>query len=133
MASGIRFKSNFKSEVIERAVKRSSIKTLPRAGAFVRAIAKNSLGRKKNKEDVAPVGKPPNTFGLLRRAIKFEVAIQKDSVVIGPDFAAFSNVGRPHELGGNFRKRKYPKRPFMGPALIKATPKLPKLWAKTIR
>lgn len=133
MASGIRVRVNFKEKAIKKAVEKSMIRTLPRAGAFVRAIARNSLGRKRNAQDHSPVGQPPNTFGSLRRAILFKVSLQNDSVVIGPDSRLFANVGKAHEFGGPFRKEKFKKRPFMGPALIKAIPKLPKFWAKSVR
>jgi len=130
MASGIKVKTNFKKQAVKNALRNSMVTTLPRAGAFVRKIARTSL----KKTGTSTPGKPPiSNTGRLKRSILFEVSPQKDSVVIGPDSKFFSNVGKAHEFGGPFRKEKFKKRPFMGPALIKATPKLPKLWAKTVR
>ncbi len=130
MASGIKVKANFKKQAVKNALRNSMVTTLPRAGAFVRQIARNSL----KKRGTSTPGKPPiSNTGRFKRSILFEVSQQKDSVIIGPDSKLFSNVGKAHEFGGRFRKERFKKRPTMGPALIKATPKLPKLWAKTVR
>ena len=54
-------------------------------------------------------------------------------VVIGPDVESFGTAGKAHEHGGRYRHERYPKRPFMGPALEKIKPRLPKLWAGSVR
>lgn len=132
----IKFTFKLDEKALDRAARKSAITTLPRAGAFIRAIAQNSLGRKKgktSKERKSAPGQPPNTLGLLRRAIRFELINNKTGVIIGPDANLISNVGKAHEFGGRFKKEFYPKRPFMGPALEKATPRLPRFWAKSVR
>ncbi len=132
----INFTFGLDRKALDKAARKSAITTLPRAGALIRAIARNSLGRKKgktSKERASAPGQPPNTRGLLRRSIRFELINNKTGVIIGPDANLISNAGKAHEFGGRFRREVYPKRPFMGPALEKALPKLPRLWAKSVR
>ena len=38
-----------------------------------------------------------------------------------------------HEFGGMYRRRRYPKRPLMGPTLNKTAPQLPKLWENAVK
>ena len=40
---------------------------------------------------------------------------------------------RAHEFGGRYKRQRYPKRPFMGPALTKTKDRLPKHWAGSIK
>jgi len=133
MASGIKVRIRFDKKAIEKAVKRSNIDSLGRAGALVRTIARRSIRRKGVQNKPSKPGNPPKTTGPLRRSILFEVAKDKQDVIVGPSSDFVDNVGKAHEFGGKFRKEKFPKRPFMGPALEKASPRLPKLWAKSIR
>lgn len=44
---------------------------------------------------------------------------------------AYRNVRRPQKPSGKVRK--YPKRPFMGPGLAAAAPRLPKQWAGSVK
>jgi hypothetical protein len=57
----------------------------------------------------------------------------KQSVVIGPDYVVAADSGMAHEFGGKFRHERYPKRPFMGPALEKVKDRLPSFWAGSVK
>jgi hypothetical protein len=55
------------------------------------------------------------------------------SVVIGPAKKFIGVSMTAHEFGGMYRRRRYPKRPLMGPTLTKSAPQLPKLWANAVK
>ena len=79
-------------------------------------------------------GTPPNTRrGQLKRSIVYAMDKQRGVALIGPDFDIVGVAGKAHEFGGRFRRERYPKRPFMGPALEKVKDRLPSLWANSVR
>jgi phage gpG-like protein len=111
--------------------KQGSFKSLGHAGAAIRLSAKRSIRKRKS---ASPEGQPPNTRkGQLRGAILFAVEKEKDLVVIGPDHSKVGASGSAHEHGGRYKRQRYPKRPFMGPALEKTKDRLPKLWAGSVK
>lgn len=128
---------------IVAALDRTKRKALSRGGAFIRQAAKTSIRKRKGS---APPGKPPYSHeGSLRRLILFGYDQRTDSVVVGP--VGFSKSTAPNvlEFGGTtvitrrvkgrlVRQRvKIAARPYMGPALEKEKPKLPKAWANSVR
>lgn len=128
---------------IMRAVSKSRRAALSKAGAFVRTTARNSMRRRKGS---AAPGEPPNVHkGTLRRLIFFGFDRASDSVVVGPVGFRASTAPNVLEFGGKatlVRRRRgmvvreratYESRPFMGPALEKERPKLPQLWAGSVR
>ena len=133
MVAAIKVKTNFNKEAVKKAAKDANVTSLGRAGALVRTISRRSIRRKGVKNIPSRPGQPPKTTGPLRNSILFEQSGDKQDVIVGPSSEFIANVGKAHEFGGEFRGVRYPKRPFMGPALKKALPKLPKLWAKSIR
>ena len=132
-----------KAKVI-RAVDKARRAVLSKAGAFIRTTARRSLRRRKGP---APPGQPPHSHtGLLKRFLYFAYEPASDSVVIGP--AKLNKPGaapRVLEHGGKTmvqqrrrgrvvrRRVSIEARPYMGPALEKERPKLPKLWAGSVR
>ena len=52
---------------------------------------------------------------------------------IGPTYEAMGMSASAHEFGGRFRGQRYRARPFMGPALKENVPRLPKMWAGSVR
>lgn len=132
-----------KAKVI-RAVDKARRAVLSKAGAFIRTTARHSLRRRKG---AAPPGQPPHSHtGLLKRFLYFAYEPASDSVVIGP--AKLNKPGaapRVLEHGGKTlihqrqrgkvvrRRVSIEARPFMGPALEKERPRLPKLWAGSVR
>ena len=109
----------------------SNFKSLGHAAASIRLIARRSIRR---RQTAAMPGTPPNTRrGQLKRSIMYSLDKQRGVALIGPDFDVVGAAGKAHEFGGNFRRERYPKRPFMGPALEKVKDRLPSMWAGSIR
>lgn len=133
----------FDRRTVVRAVDKARRAVLTKAGAFIRTTAKRSIRTRKGS---APPGKPPHSHkGTLRRFIFFGYDRGSDSVVVGPvgfrkstapsvlEFGSQATLVR-RRRGRLVRQRaRYEPRPFMGPALQKEAPKLPKLWAGSVR
>ncbi len=125
----VRTKNSFRK--LRAKAKQGSISSLGHAGAAIRLAARRSI-RKSNAASAE--GKPPNTRkGQIRRAIMYAVDKDQGLVIIGPQYQVVGRSARAHEFGGRYRRQKYPKRPFMGPALQKIQPRLPRMWAGSIR
>lgn len=134
----------FDRQKITRAVDKAKRAVLSKAGAFIRTAARTSIRKRKGS---APPGAPPHSHvGLLRRFILFGYDRASDSVVVGPvKLDKPTEAPRVLEHGGTTtvtevarrRLRKHrvriKARPFMGPALKKEQPMLPKLWAGSVR
>ena len=124
-------KTKWDSGKVVKSARAGSITSLGHAGAAIRLQARHSI-KKSPKKSAA--GTPPNTRkGRIRNAIKYVVTKSPPSVVIGPDVAVAGTAGKAHEFGGRFRREHYDKRPFMGPALEKVKPRLPALWAGSVK
>ena len=116
---------------VMRAVRRANIRSLGHAGAYIRKVARHSIRRSPNPS--AP-GRPPHTRkGQLRRSILYAVTKDKQSVVIGPSVALVGTSAMAHEFGGRYKRERYPRRRFMGPALEQTRAKLPRHWAGSVR
>jgi hypothetical protein len=127
----VKIRIEFDEEKVLNAVKSGNAKALRRAGAYVRKSARNSVSR--SAKSSSP-GAPPHTRrGLLKRSILFGVENQRQSVVIGPAKSLIGISMTAHEFGGMYRRRKYPKRPLMGPTLERVAPQLPKLWRDSVK
>ena len=130
-AIGFQVKTRADIPKVLRKVRRANIESLGHAGASIRLTAKRSIRKSANP---AEPGRPPKTRrGQLRSAIRFAVEKNRQRVVIGPDFRIVGQSARAHEFGGRYRKQRYPKRPFMGPALTKTKDRLPRHWAGSVR
>lgn len=145
---GARAKVSFDKRRIARASREGNFKSLGHAAATIRLIARRSIkrARKARSRDEhgrfrstggtipSPPGKPPRTkAGQLKRSIVYAVDKRRAEAVIGADSADMDKVAGAHEHGGKFKGQRYPKRPFMGPALEKVKPRLPKKWAGSVR
>jgi len=128
---GAKAKVKFDGKKIRKAAQAGSIKSLGHAGAAIRLTARRSI--KRSATESQPGDAPHTRRGQLKRAIVFAVEGNKQSAVIGPDAAMVGPAGSAHEHGGHFRGQRYPKRPFMGPALEKIKPRLPKHWKDSVR
>ncbi len=113
------------------AVQSGNNAALRRAGAYVRKAARNKVT---TSDKASPPGTPPNTRrGLLKRALLFGVDKRRSAVVIGPAESIIGTAMTAHEFGGKYRKRRYPKRPLMGPTLERTAGKLPAMWEKSVK
>jgi hypothetical protein len=127
--TGVRIE--FDDEAVKRAVQKSGEKSLRSAGAYTRKAAQNAVMRSPKS---SPSGTPPHTRrGLLKRSLLFGVEKNRMAVVIGPAKSFIGISMTAHEFGGMYRRRKYPKRPLMGPTLEKVAPQLPKLWRDSVK
>ena len=100
------------------------------AAGLLRKTAARSI-RKRQKP--SPAGTPPHTRrGRLRKGIRY-AAKTKAHYFVGPEFRAVGTSGAAHEFGGRYRNERYPARPFMRPALDIVAPRLPRMWAGSIR
>lgn len=127
-------KIEFDARRVRQAMHRATIRSLGHAAALVRKIAQHSIRYRKDRRQASPEGQPPYTHTKrLPRAILYSVEQQEQRAVIGPDATKIGTVGAAHEHGGPFRGEHFDRRPFMGPALEKATPRLPEFWAHSVR
>jgi len=133
---------------VQRAVDRERRRALSKAGAFIRQRAKTSMRRRRGSS--AP-GSPPHAHeGSLRRLLFFAYDPGADSVVVGPVGFRRSDAPNTLEFGGattvtrrrtreggrrvvESRRVRIEARPYMGPALRKELPNLPKAWASSVR
>lgn len=115
-------KQQLRLERIAKAAERSRAGNLRSVGYLIANIAKGKIQRSKQKSQP---GEPPTTRrGLLRKAIRYAVADNQKSVVIGPVYSLVGTAGAAHEHGGRYKGDVYPQRPFMGPALQEALPQI---------
>jgi len=131
----------FDRKAVKNAVDRATRKVLSKFGAFVRTTARHSIRKRKG---ASPPGKPPHGHvGLLKRLIFFGYDLVRRSVVIGPTPLRGEAEAPPLlEYGGRARRKDrkgksvmatYKSRAFMGPAFEKEKPKLPALWANSVK
>jgi len=135
----------FDRKAVTGAVDKAARRVLSRFGAFVRRGAKSSIRKRKR---VSAPGQPPSSHtGLLKRLIYFGYDRQRRSVVIGPQRlnqkvgdtpAALEYGGTSTVVEGlrNRRKKRHVRiraRPYMGPAFEKEQPRLPAMWASSVR
>lgn len=134
-------KSDFQQ--IRRRAREGMKKSLFSAAALVRTIARRSIRRRKK---ISPPGGPPHDHGgPLKRGILFDVNKLRQTAVIGPTKIsskqgdATSDLefgGERTVLVGKKKKRRRLRvkpRPYMGPALKKAEPRLVKFWRGSLR
>ena len=130
---GARCRTRFDKKSILRKARSANITSLSHAAAIIRKRARWSIKRSPADRPAEP-GKPVHTRrGLIKRAILYAVDKTRQTAVIGPAYHLAGDVGMVHEHGGKRYGRRYEKRPFMGPALMKVRDKLPKRWADSVR
>lgn len=128
---GVRARTHDNVRKVARRSRQANIKSLGHAGASIRMVARRSIRRRKS---ASAEGKPPHTRkGQLRSAIFYSVEQNRDQVVIGPDHGKVGRSASAHEFGGRYRRQRYPRRPFMGPAFEKTKDRLPRLWAGSVK
>lgn len=131
----------FDRKAVTSRVDAAARKVLSKFGAFVRTSAKHSIRKRKA---VSEPGSPPSSHvGLLRKLIFFGYDAGRKSVVIGPTpLHGRAEVPPLLEYGGKVRRRgrkgrpvmaTYRARPFMGPAFEREKPRLPAMWAGSIK
>jgi len=106
---------------LQEKADKGMFKSLKHASFSIAKVMRESLVQAKGP---SPAGKPPHTHKgrHLRRAIWTDV--QPSMAVIGPRYSVVGDAGAAHEFGETFRGAQYPLRPFAGPALEVAAPRL---------
>ena len=129
---GLGLRAHIKDEMhrVRQAAAQAAIRSIRHAAAYVRVVIANSL-RTSPKPSAA--GSPPHSkTRQLKRAIKFAVLSQYYAVV-GSTYTDAGPTGGKHERGGPFRGANYPPRPFAGPGLERARPRIPLFYRDSIR
>ena len=131
----------FDRKAVTGRVDKAARQVLSKFGAFVRTGAKHSI---RTRKAASEPGSPPSSHaGLLRKLIYFGYDPSRRSVVIGPTPLHGTAEAPPLlEYGGKARRRGrkgkpvmavYKARPFMGPAFEREKPKLPAMWANSVK
>jgi hypothetical protein len=131
----------FDTRAVTSRVDSATRRVLSKFGAFVRTGARHSIRKRKT---ISQPGDPPSSHvGLLRKLIYFGYDGTRKSVVIGPTPLRGTAEAPPLlEYGGRTRVRDrkgksvtatFRPRPFMGPAFEREKPKLPAMWAGSVR
>jgi len=139
----------FNAPAVTSAVDQATREVLSRFGAFVRTAARSSIRQATKKRQVSRPGQPPVSHtGLLRRLLFFSWDSSQRSVVIGPAIANARGAGvapaaleyggqsrRDVRIGGQWRRKRVliRPRPYMAPALTQELPKLPPMWANSVK
>jgi len=142
MPLGMQIKAMFfEQKAVRSATDRATRKVLAKFGAYVRTAARSSIRKRKA---ISEPGQPPSSHvGTLRRLIFFGYDTGRRSVVIGPTpFGGQAEAPPLLEYGGRARRKDrrgrvrtvtYRPRPFMGPAFEQEKPKLPAMWADSVK
>jgi hypothetical protein len=101
---------------VKKAIKRSAPKTLKSAGAYVRAIARNSIKKRRNPNISSAPGLPPHQHTTFKNTIRYAVNNAENAVYIGPEIVkgGKENAGRLHEFGGIRRIKPQSKQYHVG-------------------
>lgn len=108
------------TRTVRRRMRAGSFKSLNAAAAYVRGIARRSIGsgvKRNTKRGIreggpervytpSKPGKPPKSpTGRLKNAIAFNVDKSRSSAVIGPVGSVFGQLGATHEFSGRERPK----------------------------
>lgn len=127
----LRVKTRSDVQKVLAQTRQAQITNLGHVGAAIRLAARRSIRRNKRQ---SAAGTPPHTRrGQLKRAIVYAVEPSAERVTVGPTHQVVGRAGSAHEHGGRYKRERYQKRPFMGPALEKTIPRLPRMWAGSVR
>ncbi len=127
----MRAKVRDETRKVKKKAKQGSFKSLGHAAAALRLTSRRSIRRRKK---ASAEGQPPSTRrGELKEAILYAIEKPNDVAVIGADEAKVGESASAHEHGGRYKRQRYPKRPFMGPSLVKLKTRLPRFWRNSVR
>lgn len=114
------------SKNVLNAAEKGIFTGLSRAAFVIRETAKSLIV--KSSTPSAP-GQPPHTKrGRLRSALWYDVDKKAQIAVIGPRATFVGTSAAAHEFGGRYKLQTYRPRPFMGPSLTQAVPRLGSQW-----
>jgi len=124
----------FNTRRVRDAVDRAKRRVLIRQGSYLRMVARHMIHRRRG---ASRPGHPPHSHvGLLRDQIFYGYDRAAGSVVVGPRvFKASRDIPGLLEFGGRHPRTGavYQARPYMGPALERAEPKLASFWHDSVK
>ena len=123
----------FNTRAVTQAVDRAKRRVLVAQGAYLRKIAQHQIP---DRRGPSRPGNPPHSHtGILRQRLFFAYDRAAESVVVGPQVFNPSDAPGLLEHGGLIPRTGKPlaARPFMGPALERAEPKLASLWHDSVK
>jgi len=133
---GVNIKTQLNFGVLENRVKSNAAKNLNHMAAIIRKSTQESMkqGRRSNPSNPGQV--PHKVSGRLSRSIRFGKT-QDGHVIVGPAKRSGAFYGDLHEHGGvhtvkrgkrKGMKMRFPKRPFMQPAMKRENHRFPILF-----
>lgn len=136
----------FDAPKVVRAVDAATRRVLSKFGAYVRTAARSSI--RKRKKASAPGSPPSSHAGYLKQFLYFGYDAAHRSVVIGParlnktegtapaalEYGGTATIVRRQRSGKQtITRASIAARPFMAPALKQELPKLPAMWANSVK
>lgn len=130
-----RVKVQFNQKKVIRKVSDANFRNIGQASATLRTIARRSIRFRKRRDKPSVKGTPPVTHDrTLRNSILFVVSKAKNESIIGADSSRIGKkAAKAQEHGGIFDGQRFDARPFMAPALEKIRPRLPRMWAGSVK
>lgn len=105
--------AHLNKQILHKKVKQQEPQTLKSAGAYVRAVVRNSIKTRKNRNKNSAPGSPPfshpDNKGMqgFKKTIVFGVDLARRSVLVGPKkvVGGLNELARVHEFGGTRYQR----------------------------
>jgi len=134
------------TKAVEKAEKKASFENIRQVAFSIRKDAISTIktkprkrkGRRGKRTGSAP-GNPPMTSGRRGKNLRSAIFVAVDSsdagfesALVGPRASMVGTAGEVHELGKSRGGASFPERPFMGPALMRAVPRMAGRWSGTI-
>lgn len=128
---GYRVKTRSDVRKVQRKIQRENPTRLGHGAALIRTYAKRSI---RTSSKPSAKGRPPHTRKgkRLKKALLYAVEKARERASIGPSHRIAGISGGEQEHGLDWRKP-MEARPFMGPALEKVSPRLPREWQGFLR
>jgi len=126
---GLMVRTQDTTKRVSDAADSGTFRSFSKAAFSISSDAKASLT---TADGPSAPGQPPHTHRgeYLRKAVRY--AADKEGAVIGPIASVVGDSGAAHEFGEEYRGQDYPERPFMAPALERATPRLADDWSGSV-
>lgn len=117
---GVKTKVTVDMGPLKEAVDKAAYESYFHAAASIR---KDAIASIESARGPSMPGTPVHTHrrALARRAIRFSA--DKYGAVIGPVASVLGTALSAHEFGGMYKGTRFPKRPTMGPALLRGAPR----------
>lgn len=128
---GLKVKTENTMQRVRDAANKAAFKNFRHAAASISKDMKASI-EKAPQGEASEAGEPPHTHRgqFLKRAVRWDA--DDKGAVIGPIASIVGEAGAVHEFGEVYHGVDYPERPFAGPTLERAIPRIAGEWAGSI-